>query len=580
MISIALYPTLQYDIQLELEEHNEDFKAADGGGKIILEITIIVLALLTITSCRDVIIFLPIEETKEAEPWTGTADTSWYSSKPSATTYKMEDAESLAGLAALVNNGTEDFAGRTIVLTTDLDLSGISWNPIGTDGANAFAGKFDGRNHTITGLSVTNTMGSEKPENAGVGFFGVVKDNAEIKNLNVSGKVESNSIVAGGIVGRIIGDGDVVIENCTTDVDVTSNNSAAGAVGLCWGNLGSSVTITDVHNTGAIKATGTGGNGEYSKDGKAGGIVGALHSYWGRVKIENCTNTAPISGGTAGTGGIVGYAGMNLTINSCENSGDIGSNVSKTAGGMIGRINSGTNIKMSGNTNSGDITAYAQAGGILGSTSYLYYETSGTDAVDFSDPEYTKDYYFSGNTNSGNITIEKAGSTEITVPTECYAGGIIGDLISNNNQEHGLVYIDGCTSTGNVSATEYTTSYAGGIVGRALYTVNMSKNTVASDSVISAGTAAGAIVGHTSNARTLKLDLSSTNERVGSLSDVGEINGSMVFSEGTLNGFPVAKTNNSSIAFAAGTSFSDGNISEHFEAETTYSYNGSDWVKE
>ena len=66
---------------------------------------------------------------------------------------------------------------KSYILTTDLDLNGAEWDPIGTPN-NPFKGWFDGDNHTISNYVIT-----EKNDNYN-GFFGVVT--GKILNLTVS----------------------------------------------------------------------------------------------------------------------------------------------------------------------------------------------------------------------------------------------------------------------------------------------------------------------------------------------------------------------------------------------------------
>ena len=80
--------------------------------------------------------------------WASCADKSWYTGKQKS--YTITTAEQLAGLAVLVNGGT-DFSGVTLKLGADLSLerdsaSGAqrSWTPIGTSINRAFRGTFDG----------------------------------------------------------------------------------------------------------------------------------------------------------------------------------------------------------------------------------------------------------------------------------------------------------------------------------------------------------------------------------------------------------------------------------------------------
>lgn len=67
----------------------------------------------------------------------------------------ISSSEGLAWLAVLVNKYSQDFSGKTVTLTEDIDLSAHYWTPIGTS-SNDFRGTFDGENHTITGLTIVS----------------------------------------------------------------------------------------------------------------------------------------------------------------------------------------------------------------------------------------------------------------------------------------------------------------------------------------------------------------------------------------------------------------------------------------
>ena len=104
------------------------------------------------------------------------AATDWYTEDPNASSYTLESAVQLAGLAKLVNEGTEDFEGKTINLGEDLSLYGsggvddrIEWVPIGTD-AHPFKGSFDGHGYRISGITVGSGSASDI-----AGLFGVVE---------------------------------------------------------------------------------------------------------------------------------------------------------------------------------------------------------------------------------------------------------------------------------------------------------------------------------------------------------------------------------------------------------------------
>lgn len=191
-------------------------------------------------------------------------------------------------------------------LTADIDLGGEDWKPFeGPTVGDAYAGTFDGANHTIKGLSVNLTSSK------GAGLFGTVCG-ATIKNLKVEGNVSaSNSAFVGGIVGRT--QTSATIDSCSFAGTVTStkksrsSNATAGIVGKA--NNGT-VTITNCANTATVN-----GNGNI-----AAGILGYGSN---KVTIENCYNTGAISGQWYASG-ICGSDTLPASkITNCYNSGTI-----------------------------------------------------------------------------------------------------------------------------------------------------------------------------------------------------------------------------------------------------------------
>ncbi len=194
-------------------------------------------------------------------------------------------------------------------LTADIDLGGEAWTPFeGPTVGGAYAGTFDGANHTIKGLSVNLTS------NAGAGLFGTVCG-ATIKNLKVEGNVSaSNSAFVGGIVGRTLTS--ATIDSCSFAGTVTStkksgaSNATAGIVGKVKTGT---VTITNCANTATVN-----GNGNI-----AAGILGYGGSN--KVTIENCYNTGAISGQWYASGicGSSTVKAQTSSIRNCYNSGTI-----------------------------------------------------------------------------------------------------------------------------------------------------------------------------------------------------------------------------------------------------------------
>lgn len=195
-------------------------------------------------------------------------------------------------------------------LTANIDLGGESWTPFEPSSgyvSEAYAGTFDGANHTIKGLSVNSTSSN------GVGLFGTVCG-ATIKNLKVEGNVSaSSSVFVGGIVGKT--QTSATIDSCSFAGTVTSTkkNGSAGTAGIVGRVNAGTVTITNCANTAAINGTSA----------IAAGILGNGGSN--KVTIENCYNTGAISGQHYASGicGSSTVKAQTSSIRNCYNSGTI-----------------------------------------------------------------------------------------------------------------------------------------------------------------------------------------------------------------------------------------------------------------
>ena len=179
--------------------------------------------------------------------------------------------EGMAWVASNVNNDN-DFAGMTIMLDTDVDLTSISFSPIGYNPADKtaaeFKGTFDGQGHTIKGINQQDLAGGYHQS---VGLFAKIKD-ATIKNLKLENIVAAKYGAEAGAVASIA-TGDCAFE----DIEVKSgsivayNNDASAILG--WGNvgnftfknikIGADVTVHSLWN---------------SYDTSVGGVIGTLKS--------------------------------------------------------------------------------------------------------------------------------------------------------------------------------------------------------------------------------------------------------------------------------------------------------------
>lgn len=235
--------------------------------------------------------------------YTADADTS------AGAAYKISTEESLRAFAAAVKadggNGTYNLSGVSFYLANDIALTG-AWTPVG-NGVSAvkdfFAGTFDGCGHTISGLNVQ-----------GQGLFAAINQ-AAIRNLNVSGTVNSTVNYVGGIVGKVQAG---TIENCSFSGSVSSSKKSAYVGGIAGGLYSANVTISGCANTADV----TGGY--------AGGILG----YWKTAAtIQNCYNTGSITGSDKAAG-IVAHLNKG-TIENCYSIGAVGG-VAAQKGGIFG----------------------------------------------------------------------------------------------------------------------------------------------------------------------------------------------------------------------------------------------------
>ena len=187
----------------------------------------------------------------------------------------ISDEAGLFWFAKQANAGN-NFVGKTVTLANDIALT-KAWTPIGiyTDSKTHFKGTFDGQNHTVSGVEVTENRAN------GVGFFGKVYTGT-IKNLTVEGTITATNC---NYVGGIVGHGYATISNCTFKGSVGSTKNTMQVGGIA-GSGGFTITNCSVYGnvTAECWAGGIVGN---CQDGGAytncyvEGVISAERSYWG-----------------------------------------------------------------------------------------------------------------------------------------------------------------------------------------------------------------------------------------------------------------------------------------------------------
>lgn len=143
----------------------------------------------------------------------------------------------------------------------------------------------------------------------------------------------------------------------TVTLDITASTANVGL----FSKLAGGAVVKNVIAAGSVTVDHT------NKKSYVGGIAGYANAYENPILIENCKNTAAISGYKA-VGGILGQ-GTNtngITIYSCANTGTI-AGANTQIGGIAGSITATATIESCYNT--GDVNGFSNVAGIVGSGS-------------------------------------------------------------------------------------------------------------------------------------------------------------------------------------------------------------------
>ena len=286
--------------------------------------------LLILALCFTLLPTAAFAEGTSVDNWDGSADMSWYTSAPDASKYRISTAEQLAGLAQLVNAdpGTTNFAGKTIYLENDLDLSGHEWISIGTVlGGDfpeySFCGVFDGQGHVISNLYSHESYieGADESHNLlRNALFGSVH-NGEVKNLGVANAEiwidpKDDSSAGKGILVDWMGKSKIT--NCWTSGSIYSGTKIEKNIGGIVGITMQGCTISGCYSTATLTGKFTNSEGYYSNPAKLppdtiGGIVGARSN--GSLTVTDCwfDGKIVVNSIQAAVGGIVGSI---TTVNS------------------------------------------------------------------------------------------------------------------------------------------------------------------------------------------------------------------------------------------------------------------------
>ena len=228
--------------------------------------------------------------------------------------YQIATSEDLM----LLGDSPEDY-GKHFILTADIDLDPnlpgrkvFDNAVIAPDGDTPFTGEFDGKDHTITNMTIEGGWY--------LGLFGKLSSEAEIKSLGVT-----NVNIAGSYyyIGGLVGMNDYGnVTDCYSTGEISGSREDVG--GLVGANCGG---VTNCYSASKVRG-----------DGSVGGLVGANHVWYGRGDrwpygglVTRCYSNGTVSG-EEDVGGLVGVSCGRIT-NCYSTSSVTGGN---SLGGLVG----------------------------------------------------------------------------------------------------------------------------------------------------------------------------------------------------------------------------------------------------
>lgn len=181
--------------------------------------------------------------------------------------FQIATPEALRWFAYFVNT-VPGHAGEYCRITTDIDMTGVTFPGIGTNDV-PFYGEIDGGRNIISGLKM-NRSGE-----TGVGLVNVGTDGLEIHDLTLASSCSFTGYrYVGGFTGKVFGDdgGRVFFSNLGFEGTVNVNDNGGGIVG-CVPNNNFTAYFTNCYTVGTV-------NGSFDN--------GALSGWSSYARIRNC----------------------------------------------------------------------------------------------------------------------------------------------------------------------------------------------------------------------------------------------------------------------------------------------------
>lgn len=251
----------------------------------------------------------------QSAPWHQTANVDMYPvpdpSHEAVNPQKHDDVFTVSSIQDLdllrtaVNNDTK--ASYIVYITEDIDCNNTTWVPIGNY-SHPFSGICYGGGHTISNLTTADDASKN-----GIGFFGVVGINTEVRDLFIG----SGEIRGGHSIGAIIGyaenknstEGYIRVTGCGNAATITGSYDCGGLVGAIYSDDYMKLTLDNCYNMGAVNATE-----------RSAALCGFAKK---NALVTSCWNTGSVKGYVAGKGFVRGDDAAAPEIHNCYVAGDL-----------------------------------------------------------------------------------------------------------------------------------------------------------------------------------------------------------------------------------------------------------------
>lgn len=349
--------------------------------------------------------------------------------------------------------------GEEYSISADIDLAGQSFTAMDE----SMLGIFNGNDHTISGVASTLFYSNE----------------GTIKNLKVTGAIESSDATVAGLV--VTNRGTITDVNVNIPITYAIESDAEMRIAGIAINNEDGATIVNTTNEGAIKVNATANL-------KAPVLAAGIAAY-SKGTIDNCTNNGDVSLNSGNTirgvaiAGIVAYlegkakasvnnGGVSISalysdgycdiINTTGTSANTGGNSASPAVAGIAAYGNGTGFEIDGCNNKGSVSYSLASIDSYSSAAHQRTQVAGIVANPYGNVKNC--------INDGAVSVNVMSSSGDVYTTKGHiicAGGIGGgDWFAGADQDKSS-YTD-CTNNGNLSiyiASNASNSAVGGIVG-------------------------------------------------------------------------------------------------------------------